>query len=165
MCRHAPIGSAFVPLRLIAVPALTSSTAVQLHNALIISIFDPSAHLSPATPPPDAPKGPPRKRRRLLPYQGPDPNEPTSLRSSRLKRWSIGVGRRERERIRNIQPLALSIERKPRPDSDEIARERGVQLLPERGGAPAALYLSLLQAAGLTAFVGQTLLAVARPFI
>ncbi|KAI0295952.1 transcriptional regulator of RNA polII, SAGA, subunit-domain-containing protein [Russula brevipes] len=80
---------------------------VQLHNALVISIFDPSTHLVAAlTPPPDVPKGPPRKRRRLLPYQGPDPDEPLTLRSSRLKRWAVGIGRRERDRIRNLKPVA-----------------------------------------------------------
>ena len=109
---------------------------MQLHNALIISIFDPSTHLVAAlTPPPDVPKGPPRKRRRLLPYQGPDPDEPITLRSSRLKRWVVGIGRRERDRIRNLKPVALSSKRKSRPEVDEIANERGVQLLPERGGA------------------------------
>jgi hypothetical protein len=86
------------------------------------------------TPPPDVPKGPPRKRRRLLPYQGPDPDEPITLRSSRLKRWAVGIGRRERERIRNLKPVALSSKQKPRPEVDEIANERGVRLLHERGG-------------------------------
>ena len=107
---------------------------MQLHNALIISICDPSTHLVTAlTPPPDVPKGPPRKRRRLLPYQGPDPDEPITLRSSRLKRWAVGIGCRERDRIRNLKPVASS-KRKARPEVDEIANERGVQLLPERGG-------------------------------
>ena len=109
---------------------------MQLHNSLIVSIFDPSTHLVAAlTPPPDVPKGPPRKRRRLLPYQGPDPDEPFTLRSSRLKRWAIGLGRRERDRIRNLKPVALSTKRSPRPEVDEIANERGVRLLTERGGA------------------------------
>lgn len=109
---------------------------VQLHNALIISIFDPSTHMVAAlTPPPDVPKGPPRKRRRLLPYQGPDPDEPITLRSSRLKRWAVGIGRRERDRIRNLKPVAMSSKQKPRPEVDEIANERGVRLLQERGGA------------------------------
>lgn len=108
---------------------------MQLHNALIVSIFDPSTHLVAAlTPPPDVPKGPPRKRRRLLPYQGPDPDEPYTLRSSRLKRWAVGIGRRERDRIRNLKPVALSSKRVPRPEVDEIANERGVKLLSERGG-------------------------------
>ncbi|KAI0305895.1 transcriptional regulator of RNA polII, SAGA, subunit-domain-containing protein [Multifurca ochricompacta] len=113
-----------------------TSPLVQLHNALIISIFDPSTHLVALTPPPDIPKGPPRKRRRLLPYQGPDPDEPFTLRSSRLKRWAVGINRRERDRIRNLKPVALSAKRKPRPEVDEIANERGVQLLKERGELP-----------------------------
>jgi len=116
---------------------LDTSQLVQLHNALIISICDPSTHLVTAlTPPPDVPKGPPRKRRRLLPYQGPDPNEPITLRSSRLKRWAVGIGSRERDRIRNLKPVALSSRQKARPEVDEIANERGVQLLPERGELP-----------------------------
>jgi hypothetical protein len=128
---------------------------VQLHNALVISIFDPSTHLVAAlTPPPDVPKGPPRKRRRLLPYQGPDPDEPLTLRSSRLKRWTVGIGRRERDRIRNLKPVPLSSsKREPRPEVDEIANERGVKLLRERGGmcvvntspSPEKLYLVSLQ--------------------
>ncbi|KAI0285854.1 transcriptional regulator of RNA polII, SAGA, subunit-domain-containing protein [Russula aff. rugulosa BPL654] len=114
-----------------------TSPLVQLHNALIVSIFDPSTHLVAAlTPPPDVPKGPPRKRRRLLPYQGPDPDEPITLRSSRLKRWAVGIGRRERDRIRNLKPVALSSKRVPRPEVDEISNERGVRLLSERGELP-----------------------------
>ena len=113
---------------------------MQLHNSLIVSIFDPSTHLVAAlTPPPDVPKGPPRKRRRLLPYQGPDPDEPITLRSSRLKRWAVGIGRRERDRIRNLKPVALATKRPPRPEVDEIANERGVRLLSERGGAGVSL--------------------------
>jgi hypothetical protein len=57
-----------------------------------------------------------------------------TLRSSRLKRWVVGIGRRERDRIRNLKPVALTAKRKPRPEVDDIANERGVQLLPERGG-------------------------------
>jgi hypothetical protein len=109
---------------------------VQLHNALIISLFDPSTHkVAAITPPPEVPKGPTRKRRRLLPYQGEDEDLNSDLRSERLKQWVVGVGKRERERIRGLHTLALSTESRPRPETDEIARERGVQLLPERGGA------------------------------
>ena len=107
---------------------------VTLHNSLIVSLFDTSAHLAPPTPPPDAPKPPPRKRRRLLPYQGEGDDE-TSLRSNRLKRWTVGLGRRERERVRGMETMALSTERRPRPERDEIDAERGVQLLAERGGS------------------------------
>ncbi|KAI0792129.1 transcriptional regulator of RNA polII, SAGA, subunit-domain-containing protein [Abortiporus biennis] len=109
---------------------------MQLHNALIVSLFDTSAHLAPPTPPPDAPKLPPRKRRRLLPYQGSDPSDPTdtgTLRSNRLKKWAIGIGRTERERVRGLESMALSTAKRPRKDKDEIAAERGVITLPERG--------------------------------
>lgn len=58
----------------------------------------------------------------------------TTLRSSRLKRWTIGMGRRERDRLRSLESMALSTERKPRKGRDEIADERGVVLLNERGG-------------------------------
>ncbi|KAH8104135.1 transcriptional regulator of RNA polII, SAGA, subunit-domain-containing protein [Cristinia sonorae] len=108
---------------------------ITLHNSLIVSLFDTSAHLAPPTPPPDAPKLPPRKRRRLLPYQGEDDHE-TSLRSHRLKRWTVGLGRRERERVRGMEAMALSTERRPRKERDEISAERGVQLLSERGEPP-----------------------------
>ncbi|PSR72818.1 hypothetical protein PHLCEN_2v11315 [Hermanssonia centrifuga] len=108
---------------------------MQLHNSLIVSLFDTSAHLAPPTPPPEAPKLPPRKRRRTLPYQGPD-DDVTTLRSSRLKRWTIGMGRRERDRLRSLESMALSTERKPRKGRDEIADERGVVLLNERGEPP-----------------------------
>jgi hypothetical protein len=42
------------------------------------------------------------------------------------------MGKRERERLKNI-PSAGERPR-PRPDTDEIARERGLILLAERGG-------------------------------
>lgn len=45
------------------------------------------------------------------------------------------MGRRERERVKGLESVALSTERKPRRDRDEIAAERGVQLLQERGGS------------------------------
>lgn len=44
------------------------------------------------------------------------------------------MGRRERERFRHLETMALSTERRPRMDRDESAAERGVVLLPERGG-------------------------------
>jgi len=44
------------------------------------------------------------------------------------------MGKRERERLKNISSTG---ERpRPRPDTDEIARERGLILLPERGEPP-----------------------------
>ncbi|EIW79238.1 hypothetical protein CONPUDRAFT_107429 [Coniophora puteana RWD-64-598 SS2] len=123
---------------------LDASNLVQLHNSLIISLFDLTAHRRPPTPLPEAPKPPPRKRRRLLPYQGPDSSDDT-LRSSRLKRWAVSVGKAERDRIKQ---LAISGPERPRPrmDTDEIARERGVVLMMERGEPPGSrLPLNLAQ--------------------
>ncbi|KIK91526.1 hypothetical protein PAXRUDRAFT_830776 [Paxillus rubicundulus Ve08.2h10] len=115
---------------------LDVANLVQLHNSLIISLFDFTVHRRPPTPPPDVPKLPPRKRRRILPYQGPDDTDGT-LRSNRLKRWTVSLGRRERDRIRNLQAQSGTWERqRPRKDADEIARDRGVVLLPERGEPP-----------------------------
>lgn len=111
---------------------LTLVCTVLLHNSLIVSLLDPSAHLAPPTPPPDAPAPPPRKRRRTLPYQG--EHDDGTLRSTRLKKWTIGIGKRERERLRGLGHVALSTERKPQDYKDEVAAERGVALLPERGG-------------------------------
>ncbi|KAI9464175.1 transcriptional regulator of RNA polII, SAGA, subunit-domain-containing protein [Boletus coccyginus] len=116
--------------------ALDAPNLVQLHNSLIISLFDFTVHRRPPTPPPDAPKLPPRKRRRILPYQGPDDTDGT-LRSNRLKRWSVSLGRRERDRVRILPSQSSALERpRPRKDMDEIARDRGVVLLPERGEPP-----------------------------
>ncbi|TFK94187.1 hypothetical protein K466DRAFT_536690 [Polyporus arcularius HHB13444] len=108
-----------------------------LHNALIVSLFDMSAHLAPViAPPPDVPKPPPRKRRRTLPYQGEDDLDMPTLRSERLKKWTVGLGRHERDRIRALEAVAINEEPQPRPYTDEIAAERGVQLLLERGDPP-----------------------------
>ncbi|KAI0352365.1 hypothetical protein OH77DRAFT_1409403 [Trametes cingulata] len=115
---------------------LDSTPLVQLHNTLIVSLFDTSAHLAPPTPPPDVPKPPPRKRRRTLPYQGPDASDDGTLRSTRLKKWTVGLGRRERERIRALEAVALTEPLVPKPYTDEIAAERGVVLLRERGESP-----------------------------
>lgn len=45
------------------------------------------------------------------------------------------MGKRERDRLRSLDAVALSSERRPRKDLDEVAADRGVVLLPERGGA------------------------------
>lgn len=42
------------------------------------------------------------------------------------------MGKRERDRLRTIP--ATGERPRPRPDADEIACERGVILLPEKGG-------------------------------
>ncbi|EGN96615.1 hypothetical protein SERLA73DRAFT_184711, partial [Serpula lacrymans var. lacrymans S7.3] len=111
---------------------LDAPNLVQLHNSLIISLFDFTAHRRPPTPPPDIPKPTPRKRRRTNP--GSEDADDT-LRSTRLKRWTVSMGRSERERVKGLQ--SISVERpRPRYDTDEIARERGVMLLAERGDPP-----------------------------
>ena len=114
---------------------------VQLHNALIISLFDATATLKrPPTPPPPAiPKPPPTKRRRtLLPYQGPGvPEDLRSIRSARIKRWTLSMGKRERDRLKMLQDAPAPIDPpRPRKETDEIANERGIELLPERGETP-----------------------------
>lgn len=133
--RHSLTPRNYVRCISIRVLLCLNSWVVQLHNTLIVSLFDTSAHLAPPTPPPDVPKPPPRKRRRTLPYQGNDGNDTTTLRSDRLKRWTVGLGRRERERVRQLAHLAVPLESRPHHYKDEIAAERGVQLIPERGGA------------------------------
>ncbi|KAK7466488.1 hypothetical protein VKT23_005210 [Stygiomarasmius scandens] len=119
-------------------PILDAPNLIQLHNALIISLFDARSHKRPITPPPELPKPPPRKRRRTLPYQGPDTSdEDLTLRSSRLKRWTVSLGKHERERIRTLQDAPPPVEPpRPRVETDEIMRERGVLLLRERGEPP-----------------------------
>ncbi|KAJ7184337.1 transcriptional regulator of RNA polII, SAGA, subunit-domain-containing protein [Mycena filopes] len=111
---------------------LDTPNLVQLHNALIISLFDATTHKRPPSPTAaPRPKPPPRKRRRVLPYQGPEEDvDALSLRSARLKRWTLSLGKRERERLKSFQAAPLDA----RPLlHDEISAERGVVLLPERG--------------------------------
>ncbi|KAK0457656.1 transcriptional regulator of RNA polII, SAGA, subunit-domain-containing protein [Desarmillaria tabescens] len=105
---------------------LDAPNLIQLHNALIISLFDARSFKRPLTPPPDLPKPPPRKRRRTLPVP--------SIRSERLKRWTVSVGKHERDRIAGLDSLPPPTG--PRLDTDEVALERGVVLLPERGEPP-----------------------------
>ncbi|KAF8909414.1 transcriptional regulator of RNA polII, SAGA, subunit-domain-containing protein [Gymnopilus junonius] len=117
---------------------LTSANLLQIHNALIISLFDATATLKrpPTPPPPSLPKPPPAKRRRtLLPYQGPNvPDDARAIRSARIKRWALSMGRRERERLRALP--APTDPPRPRKETDEVACERGLELLPERGDPP-----------------------------
>lgn len=102
---------------------------VQLHNSLIISVLGSSLHHAPPTPPPDAPGKPLRKKRRVV---GGEVDEATQ--SSRLKQWAVGVGKRERERIKALETISKTKQVGPRPELDEIASERGVQLVPEGRG-------------------------------
>ncbi|ESK96417.1 hypothetical protein Moror_6925 [Moniliophthora roreri MCA 2997] len=117
-------------------PILDAPNLIQLHNALIISLFDSRSHKRHITPSTDAPKPPPRKRKRTLPYQGPETSdEDLGLRSTRLKRWTVSLGKPERERIRSLTTSNPPVD-PPRKDTDEIARERGVVLLQERNAPP-----------------------------
>lgn len=106
--------------------------AVQLHNSLIISVLGSSLHHAPPTPPPDAPGKPLRKRRRTV---GGDVDD--TSQSSRLKQWAVGVGKKERERIRALEMMSLMDQGIPRPELNEISCERGIQLVDEgRGQMP-----------------------------
>ncbi|KAG5639582.1 hypothetical protein H0H81_010784 [Sphagnurus paluster] len=107
---------------------LDAPTLVQLHNALIISLFDSTIHRHPQPlPPPVAPPvqaPPPPKRRRT---------DDHPHRSTRLKRWTLAAGKRERERIRTLETAEPP---PPQLPKDEIQAERGVLLLPERNDPP-----------------------------
>jgi hypothetical protein len=120
-----------------AIHVLTSIRfcAVQLHNSLVISLFDITSHLKPQPPaPPPPPKPAPRKRRRTLPYQSLDGSDQNTLRSARLKKWTLSIGRRERERVKAYEDGVPSVPRPLRGFQDEIAQERGVMLISERNG-------------------------------
>lgn len=70
----------------------------------------------------------------MLPYQG-DDDDPGSLRSVRLKKWVVGMGKRERERMKELEGVrGAKPEIRPIKARDEIARERGVRLLSEGKG-------------------------------
>ena len=113
----------------------TRSCTVQLHNSLVISLFDITSHLKPQPPaPPPPPKPAPRKRRRTLPYQSLDGSDQNTLRSARLKKWTLSIGRRERERVKAYEDGTPSVPRPLRDFQDEISQERGVVLVPERAG-------------------------------
>ena len=114
---------------------LNASCTVQLHNSLVISLFDITSHLKPQPPaPPPPPKPAPRKRRRTLPYQSLDGSDQNTLRSARLKKWTLSIGRRERERVKTYEDGTQIIPRPLRGFQEEIAQERGVVLVSERGG-------------------------------
>ena len=66
--------------------------------------------------------------------EGEDEDDVNHLRSERLKQWVVGVGKRERDRIRGLGNAALSSERQPRLGADEMATEHAVALPSERRG-------------------------------
>lgn len=132
---------------------------VQLHNALIISLFDARSHKRPLSPPPGSDphhlssnisninNNPPlRKRRKVgqtsLPYQGPDvPPEELGSKSVRMKRWVVSLGRGERDRVKALSQSSLN---PPTTEpsglglriTEEIQRERPLLLHKERQSAP-----------------------------
>jgi hypothetical protein len=114
--------------------------SVQLHNTLVISCFDTSSDIQLPSTSSDATRRPAKKKRRLLPYQGPDEPDALSLRSERLKKWVI-VGKRERERVRALATGVRPADAWPVPPQDEIMRDRGVVLQRERGGSYRLLFI------------------------
>lgn len=48
--------------------------------------------------------------------------------------WTVGMGRRERDRVKALEASARGTEKRPMPALDEIAQERGVQLVSEGKG-------------------------------
>lgn len=106
-----------------------ASHIVQLHNNLIISVLGAPMHHAPLTPPPDGPGKPPRKRRRTA-----DEDDIASGISARLKGWTVGLGRRERERIKSLELASRDPKLGSKTFLDEIAQERGVKLLDEGRG-------------------------------
>jgi hypothetical protein len=87
-----------------------------------------------------------RKRKRLLPYQGPDaPVEGEgSLRTKRLKRWAVEIRNSEREGIKQLRVVPLPKSDKegkkqrnrnrPLKGRDQGINERGVRLVREGRG-------------------------------
>jgi len=58
----------------------------------------------------------------------------------RIKRWTLSIGRKERDRVRNLKSAVSQQDAaRPRKERDEIARERGVICLSERGGVSSVL--------------------------
>lgn len=99
-------------------------------------MFDARSFKRPPSPSQDVPKPPPRKRRKTLPYQGPPlPGADMDGDEFRLKRWTVSMGKHERDRVKALKDAPAPPElKRPRKETDEIARERGIELLPERGG-------------------------------
>jgi hypothetical protein len=75
-----------------------------------------------------------------LPYQGPDPDDDGLLRSKRLKRWAVGLGKAERDKIKSVNQAAKDVKdtvdasSKPVKGRDEVMGERGVKMINEGKG-------------------------------
>ena len=61
-------------------------------------------------------------------------NELASGTSTRLKMWTVGAGKKERERVKALEAASRAGVPVNRRMLDEIAQERGVRLLPEGKG-------------------------------
>ena len=127
---------------------INKKSPVELHNALILALLESGSNtVAPATGL-DGSSRLIRKRKRLLPYQG--PGEPVegegSLRTKRLKRWAVEIRNSDRESIKQLRIVSL-----PKGEKDQNARkargrdrplkgrdqginERGVRLVREGRG-------------------------------
>ncbi|KIJ55245.1 hypothetical protein M422DRAFT_41256 [Sphaerobolus stellatus SS14] len=94
-----------------------------LHNSLIIALLSSATLNNPPPPPPDIAKTP-RKR------------GSASERARRLKHWAVGMGKRERERVKALEVIATNAPSRPRRDKDEISLGRAVKLLHEGRDPP-----------------------------
>ncbi|KAG8890987.1 hypothetical protein FRB99_003847, partial [Tulasnella sp. 403] len=115
---------------------------LHLHNTLVYSIISratqPQSPTSPSTiPNPNG--GPPRKKRKLLPYQDPSPA---------LNRWVLGMGKAERARVRGVLAARRAGGGAAKPPFYEGSQyERPIKTVPEgtsRAGTHVALPLSTL---------------------
>ncbi|KAF8573598.1 hypothetical protein K439DRAFT_1374917 [Ramaria rubella] len=103
--------------------SINTPELAQLHNSLITALLSSAALLNPPPPPPDATK-PHRKR------------SSSSTRATRLKTWTVSMGKRERERIKNLEAATVGLQVRPRKDKDEIALGRAVKLIQEGRDPP-----------------------------
>jgi hypothetical protein len=110
-----------------------------LHNALILAILESGSSAAPSTSNLEGGSKLIRKRKRLLPYQGPDAPEEGegSLRSKRFKRWAVEMKSSERESIKQLRSTTVPKVGKDDGSKKEKKRDRPLkgrdQSLNERG--------------------------------
>jgi len=140
----------------LAAPILIGPNLVELHNTLILALLESGSSSSAQTTGLDGSSRLIRKRKRLLPYQG--PGEPVegegSLRSKRLKRWAVEIKNSDREAIKQLRVVSPSKSEKnqgsrkergrdrPLRGRDQGLNERGVRLVRE-GRDPAGTHQAL----------------------
>jgi hypothetical protein len=121
---------------------------VELHNALILALLESGSTTVSSTGGLDGGSRLIRKRKRLLPYQG--PGEPVegegSLRTKRLKRWAVEIKNSDRESLKQLRTVTYSKGEKdqngrkargrdrPLKGRDQGLNERGVRLVREGRG-------------------------------